>query len=92
MSRFTAQFTTRKTYQDTNKVYNQETTKIPKCTTRKRTKIPKCTTRKRYQGTNKVYNQEKVPRYQQVYNRERKKRAKVPTKCTCCWYLGLLSW
>ena len=54
-----AKFTTRKRYQDTNKV----------CTTYQNIKKV-CTTRKRYQDTNKVYNQEKVPRYQQVYNRK----------------------
>ena len=56
----------------------------------------------RYQDTNKVYNQEKVPRYQQSVQpgngtkisksvQPRRECAKVPTKCTCCWYLGLLS-
>ena len=55
MHRFTAKFTTRKRFQDTIKVYNQET--VPRYQSvqpGKGTKIPtKCTTRK------------KVPRYQQ---------------------------
>jgi len=56
---------TRKTYQDTNKVYNQEN--LPRYQQRvqpgKPTKIPtKCTTRKTYQDANKVYNQENLSR------------------------------
>jgi len=76
MGRFTAKFTTRKRYQDTNKVYNQETTKIPKRTTKKLPRyhsvqpgnVPRYQSVQPGKGNNKVYNQEKVPRYQQVYN------------------------
>ena len=78
----TTKYTTRTRYQDTNKVYNQN--KVPRyqqsVQPRQGTKIPtKCTTRTRYQDANKVYNQDKV-------------YTKIPTKCTLCWYLGLLSW
>ena len=47
--KFTAKFTTRITYQDTNKVYNQE--KLP----RYQNTNKGYTTRKTYQDTNKVY-------------------------------------
>jgi len=67
-------------YQDTNKVYNQES--LPRYQQNVQPgKIPtKCTTRKTYQDTNKMYNQENLPRYQQSV--QPAKPIKIPTKCT----------
>jgi len=56
MHRFTAKFTTRKRYQVTNKVYNQEKVPRYKQCVYNQEKVP------RYQ---QVYNQKNVPRYQQ---------------------------
>ena len=82
MGRFTAKFTTRKRYQDTDKVYNQETTKIPSV---QPGNVPRYQSvqqgnEPRYQSVQpgkgtKIYNQK--PRYQQSV--QPGKGTKIPT-------------